>query len=830
MTQPPRPPLLDRLTASSLRHPWLYLGTALALAVGSGLLASRLEVRSSFAELLPSDVPSVRLLHDLVRRVGGDGTVLVMVEAVAGPQDLARAEAMGKLLADDYLAYGPGVIRSVEWSMKPVESWFGDHWPMFVPLEDLQRARDALRQEKARAKARLLDLGLDDAPPEPVRALRAGPLADVLDPSKPTPREQVAKRFARYRDGYLVHPDGRSVTIVVRPTGTSLGVAETRALLDRMRATADARLKEPAGQHLRVGFGGTFPALLVEYESIIHDVGSTFLFVFALVLTSLVLFFRDLRSVAVLAVAILVAIAITFGITRLVIGYLNTQTAFLGSIVVGNGINYGLIYLARLNQLRRRGIGLEPACLEAARDAAKATLLAAIATSVSFGTLILAANRGFRHFGFIGGIGMTLCWVLTFALVPALMQLLERVRPWRAAPGAAGGPPGRAVPSWLERAFARPLLVTVLFGVATLAAGGYFVSRLGTVEETNLANLSNDVRGDPEAARDAARANAATGRSNAGAIALLPSEADADAYCRVVRERTAERRQQGIVDGCETLASVVPEHQPEKLALLAELRAGLSQATLEALPPAEAARARALRADLARQRPMTVAEAPASLVDRFRERDGTVGRIAFVRASGDAKLELAQNMFAFASLVRGVPVGGRTWDAVGENLIFADLLSNVQREGPVTTLLSFAGVCLLVALFYRRWRLSSQVLTSLFAGAVLMAGVGTLIGLRINVFNFIVFPITFGIAVDYGVNVAERAERRGDVLAALAEVGPAVALCSWTTVVGYGSMIFSLNKAIRSFGWYAMIGELTTIVAALVLLPAIAIVRRREHA
>lgn len=828
MTQTPRPLLIDRLTASSLRHPWLYLAVALALAVSSGLLASRLEVRSSFAELLPSDVPSVRLLHDLVRRVGGDGTVLVMVEAVAGPQDLGRAEAMAKALADDYLAYGPGVIRSVEWSMKPVESWFGDHWPMFVPLQDLQKARDALREEKARAKARLLDLGLEDAPPpETLRALRTGALGDLLDTSKPPPREQVAARFARYRDGYLVHPDGRSVTIVVRPTGTSLGVAETRALLDRMRATADARLAEPAGQHLRAGFGGTFPALLVEYESIIRDVGSTFLLVFALVLTSLVLFYRELRSVAALAVAILVAIAITFGITRLVIGYLNTQTAFLGSIVVGNGINYGLIYLARLNQLRRRGVALEPACLEAARDAAKATLLAAIATSVSFGTLILAANRGFRHFGFIGGIGMTLCWVLTFALVPALMQIFERIRPWRAAP--ASGAPARAVPTWLEKAFARPLLVTVLFVVATVAAGGYFLSRLGTVEETNLDNLSNDVRGAPEWARDSARANAATGRSNAGAIALLPSEADADAYCRVVRERTAERKQQRIVEGCETLSSVVPEQQPERLAVLAEIRAGLSDATLEALPRDEAARARVIRADLARQRPMTVAEAPATLVDRFRERDGTVGRIAFVRASGDAKLELAPNMFAFASLARGVPVGGRTWDAVGENLIFADLLANVQREGPVTTLLSFAGVCLLVALFYRRWRLSSQVLTSLFAGAVLMAGIGTLIGLRINVFNFIVFPITFGIAIDYGVNVAERAERRGDVLAALAEVGPAVALCSWTTVVGYGSMIFSLNKAIRSFGWYAMIGEITTIVAALALLPAIAIVRRRER-
>src|SRR5207244_9949333 len=111
-----------------------------------------------------------------------------------------------------------------------------------------------------------------------------------------------------------------------------------------------------------------------------------------------------------------------------VIGYLNTQTAFLGAIVVGNGINYGLIYLARMKQLRWQGMGLREACLQSAETTARATLLASAATSVSFGVLIIAANRGFRHFGFIGGLGMLLCWLATFLLVPAILALYEKVR------------------------------------------------------------------------------------------------------------------------------------------------------------------------------------------------------------------------------------------------------------------------------------------------------------------------------------------------------------------------------------------------------------------
>jgi len=821
--------LIERITASSLRHPGKFLGASLALALAGGLLASRLEVRSSFAELLPRDVPSVQLLHELIRRVGGDGTVLVMVEALEGERDLPRAEAMAHTLAREYLALGPDVIRAVEWNVKPIAAWYGDHWPMFAPLGDLEKAERLLADAKRKAKSRMLDLGLDDEDGgADAAALHEGELGKLLDPARPSPRQEVAKRFERYRDGFLVHPDGRSVTIVVRPTGTSLGVDETRQLLARMQALADRHRPELTAQRLHVGYGGTFPAFLVEYESIIRDVGSTFLMVVSIVLASLWLFYRDMRSVTALAVPILAAVAVTFGITWLSIGYLNTQTAFLGSIVVGNGINYGLIYLARLNQLRREGKALDPACIEAAGDAWRATLLAALGTSVSFGTLVFAANRGFRHFGIIGGIGMVLSWAMTFALVPALMKIMERLKPWRdRRRKPAGGAPARAA-AW-ELPFRRPGWIVTAFALATLAATAFFVARLPYVEETNLENLANDVRGDPVWRRDSERANAATGRSNAGAIALLPSEEATEAYCAVVDARVEERKQDYLLDGCETLATVVPSQQPQKLAVLGRIRAALSDAVLESLPPAEAARARSIRDDLGRQGPMTVAEAPPSLLDRFRERDGTIGRIAFVRASGHAKLELAPNMFAFASLVRGVPVGGRTWDAVGENLIFADLLANVQREGPMTTLVSFVGVCLLVLLFFRRWGPASQVLLSLVVGTMLMAGAATLIGLKVNVFNFIVFPITFGIAVDYAANVADRAALRGDVLGSLREVGPAVMLCSWTSLVGYSSMLFSHNKALRSFGWYANVGELTTLAAAMVFIPALALLRGRPR-
>src|SRR5216684_3163182 len=509
---------MARLTAFSIAHPFLTLSGAAALAAVSIWLASGLEIRSSFQELLPSDLPSVRLIQELVKRVGGDGTVFVNVESLDGPQGLPACEALAPKLADDFLAMGPDQIRAVDWNVKGAEDWFLQHWPLLVPIEDLRRARDAIRDEIRRRviEANPFAMQLDDEDAPPPKPAEDDPATDWLDPKKPLPRQQIRERFARYVDGYYVQADIQAA-------------------------------------HLRVGFAGSFPLFVAEYEAIINDVRSTALLVTSLVLLSILLFFRDLRSTFSLGVAVLTAVAVTFGLTRLIIGYLNTQTAFLGAIVLGNGINYGLIYLARVKQLRRSGIELLPACVEGAQSTAQATLLASAATSVSFGTSVISANRGFRHFGIIGGMGMLLCWLGTFLLVPAFLAVYEKLRGAPKVP-AARIEEGRALLPILGRIFARPRLIATVFALATVVALVAFVRDLPNAMERNLENLSNDPpKGQQTLLRDQDRAGTSLGSSTASVLALLDSWPEADEFCEVIRKRAQQPEYSKLIESCNTL-------------------------------------------------------------------------------------------------------------------------------------------------------------------------------------------------------------------------------------------------------------------------------------
>src|SRR5439155_16919716 len=132
-------------------------------------------------------------------------------------------------------------------------------------------------------------------------------------------------------------------------------------------------------------------------------------------------------------------VGVTFGFARLATGYLNTSTAFLGSIVAGNGINFGIEMLARYFEERRHRLTVEQAVDIAVRRTAAATGGAALAAGIAYGSLMLTDFRGFNQFGVIGGFGMVICWIAAYTVGPALIVVWERLpfaarrseRPWR---------------------------------------------------------------------------------------------------------------------------------------------------------------------------------------------------------------------------------------------------------------------------------------------------------------------------------------------------------------------------------------------------------------
>jgi predicted RND superfamily exporter protein len=162
-------------------------------------------------------------------------------------------------------------------------------------------------------------------------------------------------------------------------------------------------------------------------------------------------------------------------------------------------------------------------------------------------------------------------------------------------------------------------------------------------------------------------------------------------------------------------------------------------------------------------------------------------------------------------------------------VLFAGLIRGIVHDAPIATGLSLLGVIVLVALFDRTRRGVALVIGALVVGVVWMAGAAAWLGVRVNFLNFIALPISFGIGVDYGINMYRRCalEGPGGIGRAVRAVGGALVLCSSTTVIGYGALLVADNQALRSFGAMAILGEVATLFAAITMLPAALVVRRR---
>jgi uncharacterized protein len=123
------------------------------------------------------------------------------------------------------------------------------------------------------------------------------------------------------------------------------------------------------------------------------------------------------------------------------------------------------------------------------------------------------------------------------------------------------------------------------------------------------------------------------------------------------------------------------------------------------------------------------------------------------------------------------------------------------------------------------------ILGALLVGVTWVAGFFEAFHLKLNFLNFIALPITFGIGVDYAVNYVQRYRQNSAAgpIEALRSSGGAVTLCSLTTSLGYLALVGSKNQAVHSLGLLAMLGEISCLIAALLIVPCVLVMLRSRR-
>ncbi len=798
------------------RHRVRILVIAFMVAAVAGAVASTLPIYGDLSYLLPPSAESVRHLRALEKRARVLGTVMIAVES----SDPARRHAVAEELRAHVIALGPDVVSSVSFDEKAERQFAWEHRWLYVSLSDLTSAYQALDEKIHKAKLAANPLYVDfDEDKDGDTSTQGGDAADAL-------RGRLKDAEAKRDDpGELVSKDGTLQMMIVRTPFSSGDSERGSDLIDSLhRIVAEVRATEP---RVEVGLAGDVVSSLAEHSAILNGMLAATAITIVLVLAGLFLYFRTVVGLGALSWSLTVGTLLTFAFARAAIGHLNLATAFLSSIVVGNGINFGIILLARYMEERRGGQASQPALAIAISATFRGTLTAALTASVAYASLIVTDFRGFRHFGIIGGVGILFCWLSAYVVLPAGLAAVERRGLLRARREPALG-------RWLAHLLPkRPLIVVVGCMIVTAVAGVETWRYLAhDPYESNFRNLRSDSAAIAEEAHWMHEIDQGFGQGISGGfvIAVPSREETAPLLARLRALDEGKEKNQRLFSRLNSIDDALPEDQAQKLVVLGQIRGLLTPRALDTLTDAERADALGLRppADL---RLLSADDLPEEIAWPFIEADGSRGKMILAMSGWGYEIWNARDLVRFAGNVRALSLGPNTLLG-GTAFVLADVLRSLQTDGPLATLVAVLGAVLVVAFVVGFRRHGVVTLVCGACGTLIMLATGAFLGLRVNFLDFVALPITIGIGIDYSVNICvrERQDGPGSARTALATAGAAVFLCSFTTIVGYGSLLLSTNKGIRSFGSAAILGEATCLLAALALAPALLSVLARRPA
>ncbi len=168
-------------------------------------------------------------------------------------------------------------------------------------------------------------------------------------------------------------------------------------------------------------------------------------------------------------------------------------------------------------------------------------------------------------------------------------------------------------------------------------------------------------------------------------------------------------------------------------------------------------------------------------------------------------------------------------DLTGAPALAVDELDSLQAGSRITSVLSTAGIFLLLMLAFRSFRHVAVLLLPLLAGMVITLGFVELVYDGLNLVTSSFMSVLLGLGIEFGVHLMHRygeARLEGQqvgaaLLTALLADGPAVALGAVTTATAFLTTATTHFRAFAELGVITAVGLAITLACTLYLFPAL---------
>jgi len=683
-----------------------------------------------------------------------------------------------------------------------------------------------------------------------------------------SPWDTFFKASAKFsEDGFLISDDQRFAFMTLNAVSEKGSFTKKRASLNRLREHIRTLL-ETRYSDLEAGVTGGSALADDEMAQAMKD--STLAFILAFVGCALLFMvaFRQIYNPLLVVTSLVLSISWTFGLLTFVIGHLTVLSVAFASILFGLGIDFGIHLVARYTEERGLGLGHAHALDRSYQRTGKAILIGAVTTATAFYAVMFADFRGIQELGFIAGSGVLLALLSTFTVLPALLSLVRR----RMERLGEDRMELRTHVPFLEALYRHPVWVLVCFIVVS-AVGLVGFPRMRF--DYNLLNLqakgTESVVWERRITEHADRSSwfAVTSaasmeevREKARAFKALPSVKKVDSMADLVPKNQDVRMEmigqlKPLVEdfefGLEEPESLEPdavldllekikfklrtdvEWDPQKKPDEAEI-VQTRQVLLTLIDAWKRSDPEKIRAglgpfqtklfrdfsnkfDLLKNNvdppgPVRMEDVPEALRDRFQGRSGRF----LIQIFSKENIWEKRHMTTFVRELKSVDPGVTGPPIVGFVAI------ELMRKGYIEAgFYSVIANIMVIGIGFRKWKPTCLAFIPL--GFTVLWTMGWLgwMGVYLNLANLLGVPLIIGVAVDDGVHVVHRFHESPNFSDALisGSTARAISLTSWTTMVGFGSLMIAKHYGVFSMGLLVTLAIGIAWVLSVVLLPLI---------
>jgi len=847
--------LIVRIIDVCTRNAWRVVAIGLVLALASGVYVARhFAINSDINALLSSDLSwrKREIVFEQAFRLFE--RIIVVVQA-------PTPELTGEATAALTQALAKNKDRFREVTQSGGGEFFASNGLLFQSPEDLGRSLAPLVQ----AEPLIHDLATDPSLRGLVSGLEDGLLGiqshhiklddftRVFNTFSDTLEKVIAGQPASFSwrvlvQGHPAQPSELRGFIEVHPVLDYSAIEAGHAATEAIRlAAAEIAPKFQANVRL------TGPVAMEdeEFATIKEGAVRNGLITVVIVLIILWLALRSARLIVAVFVNLFIGLALTAGLGLLMVGTLNLISVYFAVLFVGIGVDFGIQYSVRYRAERHELDDLKGAVLQAGKYVGAPLTLAAGATAAGFLSFLPTDYRGVSELGLIAGFGMLIAFATSITILPALIRLLNPP----GEPDQLGFSLLAPVDRFLERQ-----RIPIIAGTAIVVIAGlpllywlHFDFNPINLRDPNSESIATylDLNRDPA--------------TNTNAIEIMaPSLSDAG----VIAGRLSKLPE---VSRVMTLASFIPDLQPEKLQLISDAAkklAGAFDPKNALTPPTDAENVEALKegadrlieaagdqngpgASAAKRLSAALtAVAGANQALRAKAED------AFIQPLKTALGGLQASLQAQPVTQKSLPPGlVRDWTTPdgrarvevapkgdpSDNVAtrqFARAVLAVEpnaTEGPISILEAghtivrafiVAGLWALLSIGILLWlvlRRIGDVLLTLVP--LILAGVVTLeicvvIGLPLNFANIIALPLLLGVGVAFKIYYI-MAWREGQTNLLQTSLTRAVFFSALTTATAFGSLWFSSHPGTASMGKLLALSLMSTLAAAVLFQPVL---------